>query len=193
MGNKGAKPKKKDKTILLEEEIQFLLRNTHYNRDQIIKWHNGFILDCPKGELDKKKFTEVYREFYPQGKAEKFSDEVFKLFDTDKSGKIDFQEFLVAVSITSSNDVRKKLQLAFDLYDKNDNGRIDKKEMEKMLIAIYDLNGETNRKGDNDPKSRTEAIFRKMDRDYSNTLSESEFIEGCLGDPVLMRLLNPQI
>ena len=125
----------------------------------------------------------------------------------------------MAVSITSSNDVRKKLQLAFDLYDKNDNGkfllifnifrrltkknlsnffliikgRIDKKEMEKMLIAIYDLNGETNRKGDNDPKSRTEAIFRKMDRDYSNTLSESEFIEGCLGDPVLMRLLNPQI
>ena len=62
-----------------------------------------------------------------------------------------------------------------------------------MLIAIYDLNGETNRKGDNDPKSRTEAIFRKMDRDYSNTLSESEFIEGCLSDPVLMRLLNPQI
>lgn len=48
---------------------------------------------------------------------------MFKLFDTDGSGKIDFQEFLVAVSITSSNDIRKKLQLAFDLYDKNDNGK----------------------------------------------------------------------
>lgn len=72
-------------------------------------------------------------------------------------------------------------------------GRIDKKEMEKMLVSIYDLMGETNRKGDNDPKARTEAIFRKMDRNYTSTLDEQEFIEGCLSDPVLMRLLNPQI
>jgi Ca2+-binding EF-hand superfamily protein len=88
----------------------------------------------------------VYKEFYPHGKAEKYCVEVFKVFDTDNSGKIDFVEFLVAVSITSSTDIRKKLQLAFDLYDKNDNGRIDKKEMEKMLTSIYDLMGETNRK-----------------------------------------------
>ena len=49
-----------------------------------------FKLDCPKGLLDKKKFTEVYKEFFPFGKAEKFSTEVFKLFDTDHSGSIDF-------------------------------------------------------------------------------------------------------
>ncbi len=122
------------------------------------------------GLLDKKKFTEVYKEFFPQGKAEKFATEVFKLFDTDHSGKIDFTEFLVAVSTSSSTDIRKKLSMAFNLYDTNDNGRIDLKEMTKIVTAIYDLTGVENRKGENDPKERASAIFRKMDTNYTNTL-----------------------
>lgn len=150
-------------------------------------------IDCPKGVLDKKKFTQVYKEFFPQGKAEKFSAELFKLFDTDHSGKIDFQEFLVAISVSSSTDLRKKLQMAFDLYDTNDNGRIERKEMEKIIVAIYDLMGETSRKGENDPKERTAAIFKKMDTNYTNTIDSHEFVEGCLSDPFLMKLLNPNI
>ena len=151
-----------------------------------------FKLDCPKGELDKKKFTLVYQEFFPRGKAEKFSNEIFKLFDTDKSGKIDFKEFLVAISASDNGDVKKKLHLAFNLYDVNQNGRVDKKEMEKIITAIYDLRGVENRKGENDPKERVNDIFRRMDTDYTNTLNEIEFVEGCLSDPVLMKFLNPQ-
>ena len=49
-----------------------------------------FQKDCPKGELDKKKFISVYKEFFPLGKAETFATEVFKIFDTDHSGKIEF-------------------------------------------------------------------------------------------------------
>ncbi len=30
-----------------------------------------------------------------------------------------------------------------------------------------------------------------MDTDYTNTLSEEEFVKGCLEDPFLNRLLNP--
>jgi len=33
-------------------------------------------------------------------------------------------------------------------------GKIDQKEMEKILVAIYDLKGITDRKGPNDPKGR---------------------------------------
>ena len=74
-------------------------------------------MDCPKGELDKKKFLTVYQEFFPRGKSEKFSNEVFKLFDTDHSGKINFIEFLVAISTSDSGDIKTKLHLAFNMYD----------------------------------------------------------------------------
>ena len=134
----------------------------------------------------------VYQEFFPKGKAEKFSNEIFKLFDTDKSGKIDFSEFIIAISASDNGDVTKKLHLAFNLYDKNNNGRIDRKEMEHIVTSIYDLKGIENRKGENDPKERSNDIFKRMDTDYTNTLSESEFVDGCLSDPILMKFLNPQ-
>ncbi|CAF3955444.1 unnamed protein product, partial [Rotaria sp. Silwood1] len=44
--------------------------------------------DCPKGKLDKQKFIEVYKQFYPTGKADKFCSHVFKTFGTDNSGEI---------------------------------------------------------------------------------------------------------
>jgi Ca2+-binding EF-hand superfamily protein len=49
---------------------------------------------------------------------------------------------LVALSVSSQNDIRKKLKLAFKYYDINNNGKIDKKEMCKMITAIYELKGD---------------------------------------------------
>jgi hypothetical protein len=44
MGGKTSKSDKKNaKTELTDEEIELLLKNTHFNRDQIIEWHQGFI------------------------------------------------------------------------------------------------------------------------------------------------------
>ncbi|CAF0778260.1 unnamed protein product [Rotaria sordida] len=101
MGQKSAKQHKKDLTHLSEDEIDRLTKNTTYSKQQIQDWHQGFLRDCPNGKLDKKKFFEVYKKFYPEGKAEKFCAQVFKTFDSDDNGYIDFVEFLIAVNITS--------------------------------------------------------------------------------------------
>lgn len=79
--------------------------------------------------------------------------------------------------------------MAFDLYDTNDNGRIDQKEMEKILVAIYDLKGIKDRDGPNSPKAKTAEIFAKMDTNFSNTLDEQEFIKGCMNDQELRSFL----
>jgi Ca2+-binding EF-hand superfamily protein len=62
------------------------------------------------------------------------------------------------------------------------NGNLEKIEIEKIYVAIYDLLGEEkeNRKGENDPKIRVFELFKKLDKDSSGFLSEEEFIEGCL-------------
>jgi hypothetical protein len=70
-----------------------------------------------------------------------------------------------------------------------DNGRIDQKEMEKILIAIYDLKGIKEREGPNSPKAKTAEIFAKMDTNFSNTLDEQEFIKGCMNDQQLRSFL----
>ena len=47
--------------------------------------------DCPNGQLTRQKFLEVYSSFFPQGEADKFCEHVFRTFDADNSGKIDFK------------------------------------------------------------------------------------------------------
>ena len=58
------------------------------------------------------------------------------------------------------------------------NGKVDKKEMTKILEAIYDLLGEEHRKGENSPHERVKTIMKKLDKDQNGYLSEEEFVEG---------------
>ena len=44
---------------------------------------------------------------------EEFSDHVFKTFDKDKNGFIDFKEFLLAIDVTSTGSPEEKLEWAF--------------------------------------------------------------------------------
>ena len=68
-----------------------------------------------KNQLNKKKFNEVYKVFYPHGKPDKFGSLVFKVFDVDNSGFIEFTDLLIAISITAQGDAYKKLTLAFKM------------------------------------------------------------------------------
>ena len=57
--------------------------------------------DCPSGQLTRSKFLDIYQAMFPDGKAGAFYEHVFRTFDEDGSGKIDFKEFL-QVSIEKS-------------------------------------------------------------------------------------------
>ena len=46
---------------------------------------------CPHGELDKQKLFDMYCLLLPPGIAKIFVDQLFTLFDEDKSGSIDFK------------------------------------------------------------------------------------------------------
>jgi Ca2+-binding EF-hand superfamily protein len=173
--------------------VERLTKNTNYTQEQIRQWHQAFLRDCPSGKLTSRQFTEVYKKFYPEYEADKYSAQVFRTFDADNNGYIDFIEFLLAVNVNSNGNMRDKLTLAFDIYDINGNGQIDKKEMTKVITAIYDLLGEENRKGDNAPENRVKKIMDKLDINDDKNISRDEFVEGCLRDDVLRQLLAPNV
>ena len=95
--------------------------------------------DCPSGQLCRKKFIEVYSGFFPDGNADEFCTHVFRTFDKDNSGIIDFNEFLLAINITSSGKPEEKLNWAFQMYDIDGNGTIEKKEMEEIIKVSCDV------------------------------------------------------
>ncbi|CAF0757152.1 unnamed protein product [Didymodactylos carnosus] len=190
MGNEKSK---KFHDELDDATIHRLTHNTNYTPEQIRQWHQAFLRDCPSGKLSSRQFTEVYKKFYPEHEAEKYSKQVFRTFDMDHNGYIDFIEFLLAVNINSNGDVRDKLGLAFDIYDINTDEKIDKKEMTKVITAIYDLLGEDNRKGENSPDNRVKKIMEKLDINDDKKITRDEFVEGCLRDDILRQLLAPNV
>ncbi len=99
---------------------------------------HSFQQDCPKGHLTKEQFIKVYKDFFPSGSAEGFCEHVFRTFDTDNSGCIDFKEFLLAINVTSSGTPEQKLEWAFRMYDIDGNGTIDEKEMIKIIEVILE-------------------------------------------------------
>lgn len=56
-------------------------------------WQEILLLqqDCPNGRLTPAKFVDMYKMFFPSGNAEEFCDHVFRTFDMDKNGYIDFK------------------------------------------------------------------------------------------------------
>jgi hypothetical protein len=67
---------------LSEEEIGLLLQATKMAREQILEFHEKFLLDCPSGALARKDFIRMFLQLHPnedkRKKCEKFCDYVFK-------------------------------------------------------------------------------------------------------------------
>lgn len=89
--------------------------------------------------LTKEEFQKIYRQFFPFGDPSSFADYVFNVFDADKSGSIDFKEFICALSVTSRGKMEDKLDWAFQLYDIDGDGKISYEEMLKIVEAIYKM------------------------------------------------------
>ncbi|ESN95937.1 hypothetical protein HELRODRAFT_185956 [Helobdella robusta] len=177
---------------LSKDDLAFLIDNTEFSKEQIKAWYKGFMKDCPDGQLTREKFLEVYSSFFPQGEANKFCEHVFRTFDSDNSGKIDFKEFLQAINITSSGRPEQKLEWAFNMYDVNGDGTIEPHEMAEIIGAIFRMVGHSlsDASSFDSAESRTKEIFDKMDVNHDGVLSKDEFIRGCMADEFLYQMLT---
>ncbi|KAK2723608.1 hypothetical protein QYM36_002074 [Artemia franciscana] len=214
MGCFGSKQK------LSKEDLEFLKSHTRYDEPTIKEWFKGFKQDCPNGRLTPAKFVDMYKMFFPSGNAEEFCDHVFRTFDMDKNGFIDFKarivgssktlllarqstpfretfapyftEFLLAIDVTSAGTPEEKLKWAFRMYDVDGNGVIDLQEMTKIVQAIYDMlgNASASRPADS-AEDRARSIFARMDENGDGQLTEEEFLRGCLQDEELSKMLSP--
>lgn len=177
---------------LSKEELGELKKATYFDRKELQQWYKGFLKDCPSGQLDRTEFQKIYKQFFPFGDPSTFSEYVFNVFDADRSGTVDFKEFIVALSVTSRGSLDEKLKWAFQLYDIDSDGLISYQEMLVIVSAIYKMVGSMVKlpEDESTPEKRVDKIFALMDKDKDGQITFEEFRDGSKVDPTIVSALS---
>jgi Ca2+-binding EF-hand superfamily protein len=120
----------------LVEELEVM---TSFSYAEINDLYRQFRHDCPDLKMSKIQFRELYRGTFPNGDPDKFADLVFKSFDREDRGYIDFRQFLTTLSAQLKGNFEKKLDWLFGLYDTEHVDYITKEALLEMITAIHDL------------------------------------------------------
>jgi len=125
-----SKKKKRRKSSINEKTptsktIGFLSKHTRFDEDEISEWFKVFQGDCPEGRLYKSKIIDMYSMIIPRKNATVLVDHIFRVFDQDDNGFIDFKEFMLATDMTSCGSPDEQLRWAFKMYDEDGSGGIN--------------------------------------------------------------------
>lgn len=85
------------------------------------------------GRISRKELLTEYTKFMEEDQASDEVNRMMKEIDTDKSGYIDYTEFLKAALDKKKNLSRDNLRQAFNLFDKDKSGTISARELKFVL------------------------------------------------------------
>jgi len=183
MGSKNGKP------VLRDKDVIDLSESSGMTKEDVRESFNAFIAEHPNGKMKPKDFREIMSSALPKKDASKMEKHVFRVYDTNNDGHVDFVEFMVVYFILSEGTPEEVLKKIFRLFDVNSDGTITKKELTRLVKDMYGL-----LKRDDPNVSAVDFIaksaFAEMDKDEDGKITTEEFITACLGEKDFSKMLS---
>jgi Ca2+-binding EF-hand superfamily protein len=151
--------------------------------------------------MTRKQFIGMYKALSPKGDAERFARHIFRAFDLDKSNTVDFREFLIGLSMTSTTSSPEiKLEWIFKVFDIDGNGLLTRNECLEVIDVIVRFNQSQQPDEQNcntehliiSAKKSMMRIFDTMSKRRRETLTMLQFVEGCQKDELISKILAPR-
>merc|ERR1712183_1015609 len=182
MGSSNGKP------VLRPGDISALAKSSGLDEDQVKQAFDSFIAEHPDGHMKPKDFWEMMQKALPKKDASKMERHVFRIYDSNNDGYIDFTEFMLIFFIMSDGSPEEVLTKIFRVFDVNSDGSITLTEMTKLIKDMYGLLKEE------DPNIAAKDLvaksaFAEMDKNMDGKVTIAEFIEACLGQEAFSKML----
>ena len=170
----------------------FMPKETSFTKEEMKEWYRGFQKFSSDGKARPEEFKKVYNEYFPRGDATEFSKHVFRLFDTNGDGVVDFREFISAMAITLHGSLDERIKWAFSMYDIDGSGEISEKEMLSVLVAFGKMIGESAEwpADERTPYGRMEKLFKILDKNKDAKISLQELSDAAHCEPYIAKLFS---
>ncbi|CAK8690861.1 neurocalcin-like isoform X2 [Clavelina lepadiformis] len=168
-----------------EEDLRIL---TNLTPDELRQIYDNF-MKSTSGQMDRQQFEDFYEHFFCNDKNKKFVDHLFRTFDFNGDGKVNFKEFVCGLSVTTRGTPDEKLTWTFNVYDVNQDGTITLDEMNEIMRAIYAINGIT----ESEQLRFGNEAFEGLDANGDGYISVSEFVKGVKRDKRLVEFLDKTV
>lgn len=180
------------KPVLRTEDRLLLAQTSGLTETQVEEKFQAFLKDHPDNKLRRKDFRSMISEALPKKDAEKLEPHVFRIYDTNGDGVIDFVEFMVVYYCLLEGSPEEVLIKLFRVFDVNSDGSISIKEMRRLVKDLYGLLKH------NDPTSASEELiaktaFKEMDVDGDGLVSQDEFVRAVLEQEQFSKFLTVNI
>jgi len=172
---------------LRQDQLDYLCDTTRISEGEIRLKYKTFLESHPAGEINHDSFNALLSECFPKTYLENISQHIWRMYDVNMDGVIDFQEFLVAINIMSNGTPEENLEQIFRFFDVNRNGFIDKLEMESVVDDLLALENCL------DMQDIAQEAFREMDENEDSRISLDEFVNACLSNKKCSSVLTMKV
>ena len=169
------------------EDLDFIANHTAMTRDKIDQHYESFLSIHPDGKITRKGFATMMRARYPGRDTTQLESHIFRMYDSNGDGYIDFREFIILLYVMSNGTLEENLKKIFRVFDINNDGTVSQRELNRVvkdLFRSFENNDELL-----DEENVAEDAFKEMDINIDGKITQEEFIRACLGHETLSTML----
>ncbi|KAM6980495.1 uncharacterized protein FYW47_000208 [Aplochiton taeniatus] len=154
--------------------------------------YKNFIMDCPSGSLYLHEFKKMFGVASDNSPESQYMDCLFRAFDMNNDDTMDFIEYVAALNLVLRGRLEDKLRWSFKVFDTDENGRLDRRELKRIIKIIYKIRYVSAATDEETltPDQVSDRIFEKIDQNGDGQISLEEFVEGAQSDPWVEKFLR---